>query len=103
MFVSSKSFQPGLMFAGKARAYLNEAPFRCSTQGLLLYSPTKIRLGSKGLPWTNTLAYYENPYITAVKKFYSTGPRIFKPLQLINVCNVILIQNYIMLMNIVRF
>jgi hypothetical protein len=27
----------------------------------LLASPTNIRLGWKGLPGTNTLAYYENP------------------------------------------
>jgi hypothetical protein len=38
------------------------------------HSPN-IRLDWKGLPRTNTLAYYENQYITAVKKFYSTGPR----------------------------
>ncbi len=31
--------------------------------------PTSIRLGWKSLPGTNTLAYYENPYITAVKSF----------------------------------
>jgi hypothetical protein len=36
---------------------------------MLLASPTIIRLGWKGLPGTNTLAYYENPQITAVKKF----------------------------------
>ncbi len=27
MFVPGKPFQPNLMFAGKAGAYLNEAPF----------------------------------------------------------------------------
>jgi hypothetical protein len=36
MFVLGKSFQPGLMFAGKARAFPSEAPFRCST---LWYAP----------------------------------------------------------------
>jgi hypothetical protein len=51
------------MFAGKARAYPNEAPFR------LLALPTNIRLGWKGLPGTNALGYYENPKITAVKSF----------------------------------
>jgi len=30
-------------------------------------SPVNIRLGWKGLPGLNTLAYYENPYITTVK------------------------------------
>jgi hypothetical protein len=32
-FVHGKPFQPSLMFAGKAGAYLNEGPFRCSTPG----------------------------------------------------------------------
>jgi hypothetical protein len=35
------------------------------------YVTTNIRLGWKGLPGTNTLAYYENPQI---KKFYRIGP-----------------------------
>jgi hypothetical protein len=35
--------------------------------GRLLASPTNIRLGWKSLPGTNTLAYYENLYITAIK------------------------------------
>jgi len=33
MFVPGKPFQPSLMFASKAGAYPNEAPFRCSTLG----------------------------------------------------------------------
>ncbi len=33
VFVPGKPFQPSLMFAGKAKAYLNEAHFRCSTLG----------------------------------------------------------------------
>jgi hypothetical protein len=36
----------------------------------LLASPVNIRLDWKGLPRTNTLAYYKNP---DRKKFYSTG------------------------------
>ncbi len=36
-------------------AYPREAPFRP------LALPANIRLGWKGLPETNTLAYYENP------------------------------------------
>ncbi len=36
VFVPGKPFKPSLMFAGKARAYLSEAPSRCSTLG---YSP----------------------------------------------------------------
>jgi hypothetical protein len=31
--------------------------------------PANIRLGWKGLPETNTLAYYNNPLITDVKSF----------------------------------
>ncbi len=53
MFITGKPFQPGLMFAGKACAYLSEAPFRCFTQGQL-----------RGLTWTNTLAYYEHFKVT---------------------------------------
>jgi len=34
--------------------------------------PTNIRLAWKGLPETNTLAYYEN---YEAKKFYNIGPR----------------------------
>ncbi len=33
VLVHGKPFQPSLMFAGKARAYPSEAPFRCSTLG----------------------------------------------------------------------
>jgi hypothetical protein len=36
MLVLGKPFQPNLMFAGKARAYPSEAPFRCSTLGQAL-------------------------------------------------------------------
>jgi hypothetical protein len=35
--------------------HFSGAPLSCR----LLASPTNIRLGLKGLPWTNTLAYYE--------------------------------------------
>jgi len=44
------------MFAGKARVkHLSSAPI----QGRLLSSLANIRLGWKGLPGTNALAYYE--------------------------------------------
>ncbi len=33
MSVSGKPFQASQMFASKDRAYLSEAPFRCSTLG----------------------------------------------------------------------
>jgi hypothetical protein len=61
-------FQPSLMFADKAGAYQIEAPVRCSTLGL--GSWLLIRLGWKGLPGTNTLAYQENPQITENKRYY---------------------------------
>jgi hypothetical protein len=35
--------------------------------GGLLTSPINIRIGWKDLPGTNTLAYYKNPEIVAVK------------------------------------
>jgi len=44
------------MFVGKAGAYPSEAPFR------LLALPTNTRLGWGGLPGTNILAYYGNPF-----------------------------------------
>jgi hypothetical protein len=42
--------------------------------------PTNIRLGWKGLPGTNTLAYYENSEITTVKSFIvkATGANVKK-------------------------
>jgi len=55
---TGKSFQPTLMFAGMARAYPSDAPYRCCAIGLAL--PTNIRPDWKGLPWANTLAYYEH-------------------------------------------
>jgi hypothetical protein len=45
-----------------ARAYPSEALLFV---GLVALS-TKIRLGWKGMPGTNTLAYYENSLITAI-------------------------------------
>jgi hypothetical protein len=58
-------FQPCLMFVGKARAPLVFPD---------LALPANIRLGWKGLPGTNTLAYYKNPLITAVKSFIVQAP-----------------------------
>jgi hypothetical protein len=53
------------MFVGKAGAYPSGAPF----SGKLMTFPTNIRLGWKGFPRTNILAYYGNKYITTVKSF----------------------------------
>jgi hypothetical protein len=62
MFIISYSVCPWPAFAPqsngcvKAGAYPSEVPFRVG----ILALPTDIRLGCKGLPGTNTLAYYEN-------------------------------------------
>ncbi len=48
------------MFSGKPRAYPSEAPFGCFTLGQAPGLPANNRLGWKGLPGTNALAYYEN-------------------------------------------
>jgi hypothetical protein len=44
--------------------------------GRLLALPTNIRLGWKGLPWTNTLAYYSNSKIRDVKVFIIFDPSL---------------------------
>ncbi len=48
----------------------------------LIYGPSKLKcsisLGRKGLPGTNTLAYYEKSVNYGCKKFYSTGPNVIK-------------------------
>ncbi len=66
MFVPSKPFQPSLMFVGKARGLPEWSTFLALIQN--------IRLGWKDLPGTNTLAYYKNPLITAVKSFIVQAP-----------------------------
>jgi hypothetical protein len=56
-----------------------QATFEWSTRkvphlGKLLALPTKISIGWKRLSELNTLAYYENLYITDVKSFITLGP-----------------------------
>ena len=48
--------------------------------GKALALPANIRLGWKGLPGTNTLAYYQKAYLTAVKSFITsaTGPYLLQ-------------------------
>ncbi len=70
MFVLGKPFQPSLMFMVTTRAlvkHLSDAPLQAL--------PANIKLGWKGLPGTNTLAYYESSQITDVKSFYNIRPR----------------------------
>jgi hypothetical protein len=64
VFVLGEPFQLSLMFVGKTESFPFEEPLRCSR---LLALPSNSRLGWKGLPGTNTLAYYENEYITYKK------------------------------------
>ncbi len=59
MFVPGKPFQSSLIFARKAGAYRSK-----------LALLTNNRLVWKGLPGTNTLAYYGHLYITAIKVLY---------------------------------
>ncbi len=47
---------------------------KVASLGLALAFFANIRLSWKGLPWTNTLAYYRHLYIVAVKNFYNMGP-----------------------------
>ncbi len=72
--VSGKPFQPSLMFEDKAGAYASEAPSRYYTLG---QASGLIRLGWKALPETNTLPYYKNLQIMAVKSFIVQAPGQF--------------------------
>ncbi len=56
MLVHGKHFQPSLVFVGEARSLKGAS------------------LGWKGWPGTNTLASYENLYISAVKSFTVQAP-----------------------------
>jgi hypothetical protein len=56
----------------KAGAYPNEEPKRRVGSMAL---PTNIRLGWKGLPRTNTLAFHEHLLIMDVNGFITLGPR----------------------------
>jgi hypothetical protein len=42
--------------------------------------PANIRLRSKDLLGTSTVAYYRNPYITTIKSFIEQGTRTMKNL-----------------------
>ncbi len=71
-----KTFQQSVIFVSKAGAYRGRTPEHlkgASPQGRLLAFPTDIRLGWKGLPATNTVAYQEHLYVTAVKCFITSA------------------------------
>jgi hypothetical protein len=62
-----KTFYGSPLGAYPGVEHLNGASLRWA-----LALPTNIKKGLRGLPWTNTQAYYEN---YDRKMFYSTGPR----------------------------
>jgi hypothetical protein len=61
VFVPGRPFEPSRMSSGKARAYLSDSDAPLYSKFLAL--PTIIRLGWKGAPGTNTLAYYNSATI----------------------------------------
>ncbi len=67
VIVPGKPFQPSLMFLSKARAYHSEVPSTLEQAPCL---PTNIRLGWKGLPVTDTLAYSAQLCVTKKMKCF---------------------------------
>jgi hypothetical protein len=65
VFVPGEPFQPRPVFVGKPYPRVEHMKGASLAPAL----PTNIRLGLKGLPGTNTLAYYGNPQITDVISF----------------------------------
>jgi hypothetical protein len=62
------------MFAGNAAAFPRVEHLKCApVLGMLLALPKNIRLGWRGLPGTNTPAYYDHSQITASKSL-KNGP-----------------------------
>ncbi len=76
MFVPGKPFQPSLILWVRLESTRVKQLPGAPLLGRLLASPTNVRLGWKGLPRTNTLAYYKNLTITAVKSFIVLAPGI---------------------------
>ncbi len=62
------------MFVSKA--YPRVEHLKGASLGYAPALPKNIGLGCKGLEGINTLAYYENPQITAVKSFIGLAPRL---------------------------
>jgi len=60
MFVPGTAFQPCLMFGVRPELTQVKRLLSAPLQGMLLALPTNIRLGWKGLPGTNTVAYYKH-------------------------------------------
>ncbi len=73
MFVPDRSFQPSAKFLGKARSLP-----KSGISGVPLSLLESIRLGWKGLPRTNTLAYFVH---SKEKNFCEYSFIIIKPLE----------------------
>ncbi len=58
----------------RPRAYPRLEHLKGASLGYATAFPTNITLGWKGLPATNSLAYYENLEIMAVKSFIAQAP-----------------------------
>ncbi len=67
MFAVGKPFQDGIVFVATHVKHVSGAPLN----GRLLALPTNNRLGWKGFPGENTLAYRENFVTYCRKKFYN--------------------------------
>jgi len=59
---------------GKARPFQNVESYEVYFNGRLLALLANIRLGCKGLPETNVLAYYEKAQLKTVKSFITLAP-----------------------------
>jgi hypothetical protein len=73
VFVPGKPFQPSPMFSERLELTLVEQVSGGPLYGKLLVLPATISLGWKGMPWTNSLAYYEHSQITEEKSFITLG------------------------------
>ncbi len=74
MFVLGRHLQPSILFVGKARSL----PERWCFTRVCLALPAIIRLSWKGMPWTNTPAYYKHLYITDIISFITLAPVVIK-------------------------
>jgi hypothetical protein len=74
MFVPGKPFQPSLMFAGKARSYPGEAPFRCSNLGKAPGLTHKHKTRLEWLARDKHSSLLRTSVNYGRNKLYSTGP-----------------------------
>ncbi len=71
-------FQPNLMFGGKDTAYPGVEHLKGASLSYVRALLKNIRLGWKGMPRTNTLAYCAHLEVMKKVKFCEYGPRIIK-------------------------